>query len=143
MKCYQAVTAAIAFAFAQASDDDEQKNGNFVIAASMSTTPNDDEDSSNLFLKSCMLCNAAGTNIPIDRSISRGLNLRGGAGNFCVFDASVVSKNSFACCNDSETGEPWEINDLTAFLVTDPLLSVKREDASAVAMMLKDICSDI
>ena len=145
-----AVLSAGAISFARASGDDfdvaaASSSVDNVATETVSTTSNDEKESFalDLFKKSCMICDNSASGASIGRTISRGLHLRGAAGSVCIFEASSVLANASYCCNDSETGEPWDINDLTAFLVTDPLRSVNREDATSSAVMLKDICRDI
>lgn len=155
---FQAVAAlsAGAFAFAR-TNDEEQKNeasssGSHVAlsssspadvtttSTSISTLPYDEKQSSDLFKKSCMMCHTPDTNA----SISRNLRVGSGGGT-CVFDTSTIGSatpNAKDCCSDSETGNPWTMEDLTSFLSNDPLHNVKQQDATAMALMLKDICNE-
>ena len=144
------VLSAGAISFARASGDDfdvaaVSSSVDNVATETVSTTSNDEKEgfTLDLFKKTCMICDDSVADASIGRTISRGLHLRGAAGSACIFEASAVISNAEDCCNDSETGEPWDINDLTAFLVTDPFRSVNREDATSSAVMLKDICGDI
>lgn len=147
-----AVLSAGAISFAHASGDDfdvaaasSSAHDIDVATETVSTTSNDEKERStlDLFKKSCMICDDSETDASIGRTISRSLHLRGAAGSACIFEASSVLANASYCCNDMETGEPWDINDLTAFLVSDPFHSVNREDVTSSAVMLKDICRDI
>ena len=145
-----AVLSAGAISFAHASGDDfdvaaASSSVDNVSTETVSTTSNGEKEHStlDLFKKSCMICDDSASDASIGRTISRGLHLRGAAGSTCTFEASAVINNAGDCCNDIETGEPWDINALTAFLVTDPLRSVNREDATSSAVMLKDICGEI
>ena len=144
------LAGAISFACASGDDFDvaaassSSQNVN-VATETVPTTLNGEKEgfTLDLFKKYCMTCDKSETDSSIGRIISRGLHLRGAAGSACIFEASAVLKHAEFCCTDSETGEPWDMNDLTAFLVTDPLRSVNREDVTSAAVVLKDICSDI
>ena len=133
---FQALVAFSAFAVSFARADN-------VATETVSTTSHDEKENStlDLFKKSCMVCDDSSSDAAIGGTISRGLHLRGAAGSVCIFEASIV-ENAPHCCNDLETGEPWNINDLTAFLVTDPFRSVNREDVVSAALVLKEICRD-
>lgn len=153
---YQAVAtlSAGAFAFARANGDDqknEASSGSSHVALSSSAsadvttssnpmpTSYEEKKSSGLFKKSCMMCHTPDTNV----SISRNLRVGSGGGT-CVFDTTTGSATSNAkdCCNDSETGNPWTMEDLTSFLANDPIHNVKRQDAASLSMILKDICNE-
>lgn len=152
---FQALVAfsafAVSFARASGGDDDfdvapaSSSVDNVATETVVSTTSNDEKENStlDLFKRFCMICDDSASDAAIGGTISRGLHLRGAAGSACIFEASSVLANASYCCNDMETGEPWDINDLTAFLVTDPFRSVNREDATSSAVMLKDVCRDI
>lgn len=150
---FQALVAFSAFAvsFARASGGDDDFDVapasslvDNVATETVSTTSNDEKENStlDLFKKFCMICDDSASDAAIGGTISRGLHLRGAAGSACIFEASSVLANASYCCNDTETGEPWDINDLTAFFVTDPFRSVNREDVASAALVLKDICGD-
>ena len=151
---FQALVALSAFAvsFARASGGDDDFDvapasssvDNVANETVVSTTSNDEKENStlDLFKKSCMICDDSASDATIGRTIRRSLHLRGAAGSACIFEASSVLANASYCCNDMETDEPWDINDLTAFLVTDPFRSVNREDVVSAALVLKEICRD-
>ena len=150
---FQALVAfsafAVSFARASGGDDDfdiapASSSVDNVATETVSTTSNDEKENStlDLFKKSCMICDDSAPDSAIGGTISRGPYLRGAAGSACIFEASSVLANDSYCCNDMETDEPWDINDLTAFLVTDPFRSVNREDVASAALVLQDICRD-